>query len=256
MMKVIVNCTTTKYIGPCLESLRAQLKRTWRAFVTLDPCVDGHWGRAVDACGDDGRIQVVSNTERRYSLRNQIDAIARSGDDPEDVIVSLDGDDWFTRNDALGLIAKAYESGAWMTYGSWFSPPGGESGTGNWPAYPEGLTDFRHHRWLATAVRTWKRWLWEKIDDSSLRDDEGEYFRIAEDRAIMYPLLEMCGTERARHIAEPIMFYNQQAAYSEPACQEADRNVSMLVGRSPYTKVQRSHSKRHAKVENFAHAGA
>lgn len=157
--------------------------------------------------------------------------------DPEDVIVSLDGNDWLPREDALQIISDTYERfGCWVTYGSWWST-GGPMGTGLWPAYPDGATDFRHTPWLATAVRTWKRWIWDRIDLNDLRDDNGEYFRIAEDRAIMLPLLEMCGTKRAKHIAIPIMEYNQSGAVNEQMDTEAARNVKLLASRTPYARL-------------------
>jgi hypothetical protein len=184
------------------------------------------------------RIHITRNLERVYSLHNQIAAIKRSGTDPEDVIVSLDGDDWFCRNDALQIIADAYATrDCWMTYGSWFSQPKAPWSEGRWPAYPDGMTDFRSYRWLGTAVRTWKRWLFDRVEDIDLRDDDGQYFRIAEDRAIMWPLLEMSGTEHAAHIPDAIMYYNQTAP-SATVSPEAARNVVLLMGRQPYARIQ------------------
>ncbi|HKO54518.1 MAG TPA: hypothetical protein VJ276_01495, partial [Thermoanaerobaculia bacterium] len=82
-------------------------------------------------------------------------------------------------------------------------------GYGRWPAYPEGTTDFRSGFWLGTAVRTFRRWLWERIDDRDLRDDDGHYFRVVEDQACMMPMLEMATTRRARHIEEVLLLYNR-----------------------------------------------
>lgn len=219
MIKIIVNCgPCEEFIGKCLESVLRQTVEDWEAYVTVDPCGDDTFARAIQF--SDPRILVQRNSERRYSLRNQIDAIGRSGTDPEDVIVSLDGDDWFSGVDSLQIISDAYrEFGCWMTYGSWVSNAPREGGVeGMWPAYPPGTMDFRHTQWLGTAVRTWKRWLWDRIQDEDLRDLAGEYFRVAEDRAIMIPLLEMCGTERAHHIPMEIMVYNKLS-------NEAVRNV-------------------------------
>ena len=75
---------------------------------------------------------------------------------------------------------------------------------------PDGTEDFRVAPWRATHLRTWKRWLWDLVKDDDLRDDEGRYFRVAVDLAVMIPLLELCGTRRARHISEPIYHLNRQ----------------------------------------------
>jgi hypothetical protein len=109
----------------------------------------------------------------------------------------------------LTLYAQAFAAGSWL------SNVPGLSGRrdGLWPPYPEGTTDFRHVRFLGTAVRTWKKWLWDCVRDEDLRGETGQYVRVSEDQMIMIPLLEMCGTARARHIAEPIMTYNKLVSY-------------------------------------------
>lgn len=234
--KIIINCgPCERFIGKCLHSVISQSEKEWEAYVTVDACGDETFAKAVEAAAGDPRIRIMRNEVRRYSLYNQIAAIERAEAQPEDVIVHLDGDDWFARTDALEIIRNTYEHfDCWMTYGSWFSDPGALT-PGMWPPYPEGTTDFRHHRWLGTAVRTWKQWLWEHLDQSALRDDAGKYFRIAEDRAIMIPLLEMCGTTRAKHIAAPIMVYNQAAAAPDAeTVAEAERNVRIVESRPPY----------------------
>ena len=62
---------------------------------------------------------------------------------------------------ALQVIVNTYlRHDCWLTYGSWV--PNVEDGyVGQWPPYPEGTTDFRRHPHRATAVRTWKKWLWD-----------------------------------------------------------------------------------------------
>jgi glycosyltransferase involved in cell wall biosynthesis len=243
--KIIVNCGPCgEYIGQCLHSIESQSHRSWEALVTVDPCGDDTFRRAVEAARGDPRIRIRRNRTRRYSLYNLVHAIRRSGAGPEDVIVSLDGDDWFSTPDALRTIAGAYRRfDCWMTYGSWLSNvvgPGGKRG-GAWPAYPAEVTEFRRTRWLATAVRTWKKWLWDYVRDADLRDDSGEYFRVSEDQAVMLPLLEMSGAARARHIAAPIMVYNKLPKYSIPEAiaRERERHGELLERRRPYPRLEK-----------------
>src|SRR5205823_1838336 len=151
--------------------------------------------------------------QRLYSMANLVRAIERSRAQPEDIIVVLDGDDWFYTENALQIIADTYATyDCWLTYGSWVSNVAHIAG--RLPAYDEGTTDFRHAEWLATAVRTWKKWLWDLIDDKDLRDEKGEYFSVVEDLAVMLPMLEMSGTSRAQHIPDILMLYNR----ANPAC--------------------------------------
>lgn len=245
MFKVIINCGPCEdFIDKCLTSVKEQSFLNWEAYVTVDPCGDGTYQRAVRAAAGDSRIQVLGNVTRRYSMDNLIHAIRRSDAGYEDVIVSLDGDDWFADAGALRMIAGAYEKyDCWITYGSWFSNVVSPSGhrNGLWPPYPEGTTDFRRHRFLGTAVRTWKKWLWDHLQDSDLRSDAGEYVRVSEDQMIMIPLLEMCGTARARHIAAPIMTYNKLVKYAtdDAITEEGIRNGCLIDRRPSYRRLDR-----------------
>jgi len=241
--KIIINCGACQdFIGRCLASVRAQTCSTWDAYVTVDPCGDDTHARAVHAAAGDSRIHVHANQRRRYSIANLVDAIRRSHAAPEDVIVTLDGDDWFAGNGSLQIIADAYERfDCWATYGSWLSVKLAPSGRphGCWPAYPEGTVDFRGHPFLGTAVRTWKRWLWDHLRDDDLRDESGDYVRVSEDKLVMLPLLEMCGTSRGHHIAAPIMIYNKIVDYTigDLFAEERVRNAALVARRPPYARL-------------------
>jgi glycosyltransferase involved in cell wall biosynthesis len=240
MFKIIINCGPCQdFIGRCLASVRAQTHANWDAYVTVDPCGDDTHGRAVLAAAGDPRIHVRANQIRRYSMANLVDAIRWSSAEPEDVIVSLDGDDWFAGNHSLQTIAEAYEQfDCWVTYGSWLTVKLAPSGQphGPWPAYPEGTVDFRRQPFLGTAVRTWKRWLWDHVRDADLRNESGNYVRVSEDKLVMIPLLEMCGTARARHIAAPIMIFNKIVDYSvdDPFADERVQNARLIDRRPRY----------------------
>jgi glycosyltransferase involved in cell wall biosynthesis len=243
MLKVLINCGPCEaFIERCLDSLRAQSYRHWQAFVTADHCGDRTFANAVSARGRDRRIFLHRNRKRLYSMVNLINAVRRSQSQPEDVLVVLDGDDWFATTDALSIIAAAYrQTKCWMTYGSWLSDRTSDAGVhrGLWPAYAEGTTDFRNGMWLGTAVRSWKRWLWDLIDDRDFRNARGEYFQVVEDRACMLPMLEMAGTARATHIPQAIMIYNRSTPYAcgKTRYQEMLANCRYLQSRPPYPRL-------------------
>jgi glycosyltransferase involved in cell wall biosynthesis len=242
-LKVVVNCGPCEpYIHKCLDSLTAQTYRHWKAFVTVDPAGDRTYDRAMEAAANDHRISVVQNLTRQFSMHNLVEAVRRSQASADDVIVCLDGDDWFATDKALAVIAATYARfDCWLTYGSFVTDRPDARGRfgGRWPAYPPGTTSFRHSRWLATAVRTWKKWLWDLIDDRDLRDDDGHYFRVTEDQAVMLPMLEMSGTDRARHIPMPLAVYNRSNPYNSGKWMLAEmtRNGDILTRRPPYPRL-------------------
>ena len=238
MLRIIVNCgPAEEYIARCLSSIRSQSFSDWEAYVTVDPCGDKTFEQAATAHADDRRIHIHQNVRREYSMVNLIRAIERSRAHREDIIVVLDGDDWFATTHALHIIHEAYAKfDCWMTYGSWISDQ--QDAHGKWPAYPEGTTDFRNSEWLGTAVRTWRRWLWDLIDDRDFRDAGGNYFRVTEDRACVLPMLEMSGTARARHIEDVLMTYNRSSPY---ACVYTCRDE--MLANAEYLKTRPSYSR-------------
>ena len=242
-LKLIVNCGPCEtVIAKCLQSIRLQTYPHWDAIVTVDPCGDATATRAIETAAGDSRISVHCNAVRQYSMQNLIEGIRRSAAGPDDVIVILDGDDWFLTDKALAVIAATYSRfNCWMTYGSWVGDRPRANGTvhGRWPAYRPGTTNFRHTRWLGTAVRTWKKWLWELLDDRDFRDDEGRYIRVTEDQFTMIPMLEMSGTDRARHIPMALMVYNLSNPHScgKHMLAEMDRNGRILERRPAYPRL-------------------
>jgi glycosyltransferase involved in cell wall biosynthesis len=235
MLKIVVNCGLAEdYIGPCLQSLQMQTYFYWQAVVTVDRTGDRTDERAVEAAGGDPRIVVTQNQRRLYPMENILGAIRRGDSEPDDVIVILDGDDWFITDRALERIAFEHaDEDCWLTYGSWIS--NSREHPGRWPAYAADA-DFRTAPWLGTAVRTWKRWLFDLIADEDLRDRDGRYFRIGEDVACMLPMLEMATTRRARHIEEPLLLYNRNSHHDpkRKLKNEGLRNVADLRARPRY----------------------
>jgi glycosyltransferase involved in cell wall biosynthesis len=235
-LKIIVNCGPSQaYIKKSLASLETQTYKQWEAYVTIDPWGDRTFEEAILVKERDKRIEITQNESRLYSTANLVRGIERSRAGPEDIIVILDGDDWFNTDDALQIIVDTYaEHDCWMTYGSWVSNV--PHIVGPLPAYPEGATNFRQREWLATAVRTWKKWLWDLVDDGDLRDENGQYFSVVEDLATMFPMLEMSGTRKARHISEVLMLYNR----ANPACvgnikrSEMEQTAQNIRAKIPY----------------------
>ena len=240
MLKIIINCgPCEEYVGKSLASLKVQTNTQWEAYVTIDPHGDKTFERAIEAKGDDQRVSVTCNDRPLYSMANLVQGIERSSAQPEDIIVTLDGDDWFCNENALQIIADTYcRYDCWMTYGSWVSNVAHIAG--NLPGYEEGTSDFRGAEWLATAVRTWKKWLWDLVDDEDLRDEHGAYFKVVEDLAVMFPMLEMSGTSRAKHIPDILMLYNRANA----ACvgnikrSEMERVAQYVRSKPPYKRLR------------------
>uniref|UniRef100_A0A6U5VIX4 Glycosyltransferase 2-like domain-containing protein n=1 Tax=Guillardia theta TaxID=55529 RepID=A0A6U5VIX4_GUITH len=213
------NCAT--WIRFTVESVLAQSYRNWELIVTDDHSSDGTGDVAIEASRGDERVRVIVNEERKGALYNTINAIAMADPQDDDVIVVVDGDDWFAHPNALALVARKYEEGAWMTYGTFIEYPTGL--VPDWIVdFPKWVIDsksFRRFPFISSHLRTFKYFLLKDIEEKSFCYDEdhgwgpkcsngGRYFdRAGADVAVMLPLLERAG-ERIMRVDSILLVYN------------------------------------------------
>lgn len=209
---VVVGGPAEGYVKTCLQSLVEQTVTDWRACVVLDPVGD----RTVeDACSiKDSRINVIENAERQFALKNTCDAVDLLDPAPDDIIVSVDADDWLARRDSLEVVKSAYNADPkiLLTYGSWMSYPNAGANTNTKEGYTQADFDkgIRKVYWRGSHLKTFKHKLWSRVDREHFKDPRGGYFRVAWDLAFMWPMLEMAGYSRTKWIKDRIYVYNQE----------------------------------------------
>lgn len=148
---------------------------------------------------------LVNNKNRCGALENLYRAIHSCKGD--EIIVTVDGDDWLYHNKVLTKLNQIYSSREiWMTHGKLIEYPNGSSA---WcEAVPAELIARNAVRQFKcpSHLRTFYAWLFNKI---ALEDliIEGEFYPMTWDMAIMYPMLEMAA-ERHFFFQEPNYVYN------------------------------------------------
>ncbi|MDA1194387.1 MAG: glycosyltransferase family A protein [Planctomycetota bacterium] len=214
------------WVDRCLASVRTQRHADWRLILIDDQSPDDTYEQAVKAARGDPRIVVERSPERRLSLWNTKVGIETISDDPEDVIVTLDGDDWLAHDGVLDVLEQVYrDPEVWLTYGShrrWknrlLHRLGLKVKRGIAREIPPAIARagyFRQYEFVSSHLRSFKRFLWDGIRDEDLRDDDGQYWQAAPDHAFMFPLLEMAGAERIRYLEEMLYVYNNSNPLSE-----------------------------------------
>jgi glycosyltransferase involved in cell wall biosynthesis len=152
-------------------------------------------------------IRNEANIGKALNIRRGVEELAL---DPDDVVVILDGDD-FLEPHALATIVTVYEDPqVWLAYGQYQAWP---ENTGQVPAslYPDHVLanrSFRHCEIHFNHPLTFRRKLWDGIEDGDLRDDDGSYFTGGADFILMVPLMEMAGGHRIRFMEDVIYNYN------------------------------------------------
>jgi hypothetical protein len=97
-----------------------------------------------------------------------------------------------------------------MTYGNWENQSGVVNAEGFYA--PEEI-DARAYRtgdvFKFTALRTFRRFLYDKVVPAHLKDAEGNWLRFCSDVGLMLPLVDQCAGRHIRAIDEPLYVYNQ-----------------------------------------------
>ena len=180
---------------------------------------------------------LIKNQTRVGALKNIYDAIHNCNDD--EIIVSLDGDDWFFDNQVLKKINEAYLlNDIWITHGTLIEFPSQNVG---WsiPIPPDIITRnaFRSYR-CVSHLRTFYAWLFKMIKIEDLVY-EGEFFKMAWDLAILFPMMEMAG-DRHFFIKDIVYVYNMMNPINDNKVNaELQRNLDVLIrSKIPYKRLK------------------
>lgn len=200
-----------EWIKVCIRSVKAQNYQNFHCILVDDLSTDKSAEIVEEEIKNDSRFTFIKNTEKAYALKNIYDAINFSSPDDEDIIVTLDGDDWFANANVLNLLSSTYnEKGCWITYGSYAEYPSGKKGKFA-RQIPKQVIDsqtYRQREWCSSHLRTFKYRLWKNIKKEDLLDNKGNFYQMAWDLAFMFPMLEMSG-KRSAYIEEILYVYNR-----------------------------------------------
>ena len=203
-----------EWIEKCIKSTINQTHTNFVHVIVDDCSTDNTWKKLQEAVGADSRYHISRSNKRFGPLVSHLTANSLSRKQSWsdcDIFVHLDGDDWLYDETVLQKVADVYATtGCWATYGSYVS---------NDPNYPRVArplppnTSFRDQakaQWIFSHLRTFKRFLWEGLDQDCFVDQSGRYYTSAADVAIFLPVLERAGPDNVHFIDEPLYVYNRE----------------------------------------------
>ena len=199
---IVTQRNAVEYIQKCLDSILNQTYTNYKVVV-------------VDDYSDDGTLDIIrrypfhiiSHTEKKCcSALNTIEALSLIPTHTDDIILLVSGDDYLKDSEVLGYLNSVYQENILMTYGQYEPLSGGYKDA----CKPiKDIPAYRHSSvWWASHPITFKKKLWDLIDDEDLRMDDGDYGHYSFDAAILYPMLEMCGRKYHRFIERILYVYN------------------------------------------------
>jgi len=207
---VIPSYNNQKWCEQNINSALNQEYGRFRVIFTDDCSTDGTFEKvsaAVNASEKSNKCTLIKNTTRKGALQNLYEMIHSCDDD--EIILTLDGDDWFPHNNVLSKLRDIYSQfgDVWMTYGQYQNYPDG--GIGIAQPYPTNIVDsnsFRSYQWCASHLRTFYAWLFKNIKKEDFLYN-GNFFPMTWDMVMMFPMLEMAGTH-AKFNGDILYMYN------------------------------------------------
>ena len=187
-------------------SIMSQRYDDFKCYITDDLSTDGTVEVIKKTISNDPRFVLIQNTKKMYQPGNYDQIIRGMNIKDDEICVEVDGDDWLPNSNVLSFINDVYkDENVWMTSGS-FKYHDGRPGFAN---PPRNFTNIRKQTFTLSHMRTWKSWLWKKIKEKDLKDNDGNYWSVAGDLSFMYPMLEMSGEKHFKYISETLYIYNE-----------------------------------------------
>jgi glycosyltransferase involved in cell wall biosynthesis len=199
-----------KWVSKSIKSVKLQNYENFHCIVADDCSTDQSYEICKQSIGDDGRFTLIRSETNLGPLGNAYEAAINHADSKDDIIVILDGDDFFYSPNTLQILNDAYNTNnCWMTYGSYINLSDKSRGKFS-KQLPDHIIDnslYRNYQWSTSHLRSYKFELLKKVNRSDLLDEDGEYFRAACDLALIYPLLEISGY-RAKFVNNILYIWN------------------------------------------------
>lgn len=201
---VVTGWNWERYIVPCLNSVGQQTYSNYIVSVIDDGSTDSS-RQVLMGCKQRGfpmSLWTPTINNGTYFARD----LAIKQQDDYDVIVLLDGDDQLMPN-ALEVVARQYEQGKLMTYGSWENQLHERCEMDiEYSDRVHGDRSYRQDTFRCTHLRTFHRSLYEATPKWAITQSEKESYPDAE---ILFSMMEMAGRDRIGVVKECIYMYNE-----------------------------------------------
>ena len=221
-IKIIVpSYNNEEWVEYNLASILNQTYTNYKVVYIDDASTDSTYEKVKEIVGELPNWNVIKNSENKGATYNYFHNLNSYVEDPEEIIIHLDGDDWLYDETVLEKLNNFYnEKDCWMTYGGfvvWNGPE--EESTLPYPQstlYPEFVHKHKLYRkdmWRASHLRTYRAFLVQAINLQDLQTlEDGKYYWHAGDLAIQYPCMEMCSPDKIQVVDFYDCVYNHSKA--------------------------------------------
>ena len=197
-----------KWIARCIRSAIDQNYKNWEMYVIDDNSSDNSVSLAEEAANGDPRIKIIKNTQNMCGVYNKtINFVKHAKPNDEDVIVTLDGDDYLLHDNVLNHLNKIYSYGYWLTYGGCVHD-GSHAFPKDWDTPVDWSRSLRNQRFCLIHLKSHKFFLAKNIKNKDLCYQNGSMFKYSDDVIMYTPMAEMSGEKHCFYIKNKVYFYN------------------------------------------------
>lgn len=225
---VIPSYNNEKWANKNILSALNQNYNDFRIIYTDDLSPDNTFEKVksiVDQHANKSKTTLIRNEVRVGALENLYNMIHSCSDD--EIILTLDGDDWLSDENVLNKLNEVYKEDVWMTYGQYQNYP--DKGIGIATKIPDNIinsNNFRQYHWCSSHLRTFYAWLFKNIKKEDLMYS-GKFAQSAWDMFIMFPMLEMAG-KHSKFISDILYIYNLENPIND---HKVDRSLQQRLDR-------------------------
>ncbi len=205
----------------CKDNLNSVFEQTYENYRVVyfdDKSTDSTYERVLKIVMESGKsdkVIIVHNQFNQKNIKNLYDCVHQYCSDDE-IVVNLDGDDFFAHPDVLKNLNAYYQSDdVWMTWGSYKVLSTNELGEHAAPISKKELKygDIRSLPYCYSHLKTFYAGLFKKVKKEDLLF-RGEFIKLVVDLPTMFPLVEMARSH-AYYIPEILYIYNDKNPLSE-----------------------------------------
>ena len=213
---IIPSYNNEKWAEPNIASILNQTYGNYSVLYIDDNSTDDTYGVVSGIVKDLPNWKVVRNDVNRGAAFNYVEFVDSFTED-SDIIVHLDGDDWFYDDTVLEQLNDLYnEKDCWMSYGGFVCWDGENDPTLPYPQstpYPQFVHDhklYRRDEWRASHLRTYRAFLFKALPKEGSKSlIDSEYYWHAIDLAWQFSLMEMCPKDKIEVVEFYTIVYNQ-----------------------------------------------
>jgi glycosyltransferase involved in cell wall biosynthesis len=211
----IITCVwnAENYIVKCIDSAIKQNNQNFHMYIIDDVSSDNSINTIKNKINDISNITLIQNKEKKYKLKNFDDLISNQDlIKNDDIIIELDGDDWFADSSVIDTIYETYDNTNILISNSKFVYCNGKIGFSN----NVNISNIRQSPFMFSHLRSWKASLWRSINKKYFIDPRtNDYFKITADMAYSFPMLEMAGQDKYKHIPKILLVYNDSSPFND-----------------------------------------